>query len=55
MRVCSHRRRLSFVGGPVVHGLALGGEEDAEQVLRGLLAETGAMLGLIGYRSIGEI
>jgi hypothetical protein len=32
----------------MVYRLALGGEEDAEQVLRGLLAETGATVGLIG-------
>jgi hypothetical protein len=32
----------------MAYRLALGGEENAEQVLCGLLAETGTTIGLIG-------
>ena len=38
-----------------MYGLALGGEEGVEQVLRGLLADTEVTLGLCGYKSIDEI
>ena len=38
-----------------MYGLALGGEEGVEQVLRGLLADTEVTLGLSGYRSMDEI
>jgi lactate 2-monooxygenase len=38
-----------------MYGLALGGEEGVEQVLRGLLADTEVTLGLSGYKGIDEI
>jgi isopentenyl diphosphate isomerase/L-lactate dehydrogenase-like FMN-dependent dehydrogenase len=38
-----------------MYGLALGGKEGVEEVLRGLLADTEVTLGLIGYKSIDEI
>jgi lactate 2-monooxygenase len=38
-----------------MYGLALGGEEGVEQVLRGLLADTEVTLGLSGYGGIDEI
>jgi len=38
-----------------MYGLTLGGEEEVEQVLRGLLADTEVTLGLSGYRGMGEI
>jgi lactate 2-monooxygenase len=38
-----------------MYGLALGGEEGVEEVLRGLLADTEITLGLSGYKSIDEI
>jgi len=38
-----------------MYGLALGGEEGVEQVLRGLLADTEVTLGLSGYKGINEI
>jgi len=38
-----------------MYGLALGGEEGVEEVLRGLLADTEVTLGLSGYKSIDEI
>jgi lactate 2-monooxygenase len=38
-----------------MYGLALGGGEGVEQVLRGLLADNEVTLGLSGYRSNGEI
>ncbi|KAI0246396.1 FMN-dependent alpha-hydroxy acid dehydrogenase [Lactifluus subvellereus] len=44
-----------LIGRPFVYGLALGGEEGVEEVLRGLLAETEITLGLSGYKSIDEI
>jgi isopentenyl diphosphate isomerase/L-lactate dehydrogenase-like FMN-dependent dehydrogenase len=40
---------------PIMYGLALGGEEGVEQVLRGLLADTEVTLGLSGYKRINEI
>ena len=43
------------VGQPFMYGLALGGEEGVEEVLRGLLADTEITLGLSGYRSVDEI
>ena len=46
---------LVLVGRPFVHGLALGGKEGVEEVLRGLLADTEITLGLSGYKSIDEI
>jgi lactate 2-monooxygenase len=51
-------RRPSFfvvVGRPIAYGLALGGEEGVEEVLRALLADTEITLGLSGYRNIDEI
>jgi isopentenyl diphosphate isomerase/L-lactate dehydrogenase-like FMN-dependent dehydrogenase len=38
-----------------MYGLALGGEEGVEEVLRALLADTEITLGLSGYRDIEEI
>jgi isopentenyl diphosphate isomerase/L-lactate dehydrogenase-like FMN-dependent dehydrogenase len=46
---------LVLVGRPFVYGLALGGEEGVEEVLRGLLADTEITLGLSGYKSIDDI
>ena len=43
------------VGRPIMYGLALGGEEGVEEVLRALLADTEITLGLSGYKSIDEI
>ena len=54
-----YRRATAFilvaVGRPIMYGLALGGEQGVEEVLRGLLADTEVTLGLIGYKSIDEI
>ena len=54
-----YRRATAFilvvVGRPIMYGLALGGEEGVEEVLRGLLADTEITLGLSGYKSIDEI
>ncbi|KAH9983711.1 FMN-dependent alpha-hydroxy acid dehydrogenase [Russula compacta] len=44
-----------LVGRPVMYGLALGGEQGVEEVLRGLLADTEITLGLSGHKSINEI
>ena len=38
-----------------MYGLALGGEEGVEEVLRALLAETEITLGLSGYKNVDEI
>ena len=46
---------LVVVGRPILYGLALGGEEGVEEVLRGLLADTEVTLGLSGYKGIDEI
>ena len=46
---------MRAVGRPVMYGLALGGEQGVEEVLRGLLADTEITLGLSGYKSIDEI
>jgi len=46
---------LVVVGRPIMYGLALGGEEGVEEVLRGLLADTEVTLGLSGYKRIDEI
>jgi len=54
-----YRRATAFilvvVGRPIMYGLALGGSEGVEEVLRGLLADTEVTLGLSGYKSIDEI
>ena len=54
-----YRRATAFVlvvvGRPIMYGLALGGSEGVEEVLRGLLADTEVTLGLSGYKSINEI
>ena len=47
--------RSVVVGRPVMYGLALGGEQGVEEVLRGLLADTEITLGLCGYKSLDEI
>jgi isopentenyl diphosphate isomerase/L-lactate dehydrogenase-like FMN-dependent dehydrogenase len=44
-----------LVGRPFMYGLAIGGEEGVEEVLRALLADTEVTLGLSGYKSIEEI
>lgn len=44
-----------LVGRPVMYGLALGGEQGVEEVLRGLLADTEITLGLSGYKNLDEI
>lgn len=51
------RRGLGFVavGRPVMYGLALGGEQGVEEVLRALLADTEITLGLSGYKNVDEI
>ena len=38
-----------------MYGLAVGGEQGVEEVLRSLLADTEVTLGLSGYKSIEEI
>jgi len=43
------------VGRPWVYGLAIAGEEGAREALRNLVAEFDLVLGLSGYRSIGEL
>ena len=43
------------VGRPVISGLAVGGEQGVEEVLRSLLADTEVTLGLSGYKSIEGI
>jgi lactate 2-monooxygenase len=43
------------VGRPVIYGLAIGGEQGVEEVLRGLLADTEITLGLSGYKDLDEI
>ena len=54
-----YRRATAFVlvvvGRPIMYGLALGGSEGVEEVLRGLLADTEVTLGLSGYKRIDEI
>jgi len=44
-----------LVGRPFMYGLAIGGEQGVEEVLRSLLADTEVTLGLSGYKSIEEI
>jgi lactate 2-monooxygenase len=44
-----------LVGRPFMYGLAVGGEQGVEEVLRALLADTEVTLGLSGYKSIEEI
>ncbi|KAF8487349.1 hypothetical protein DFH94DRAFT_678376 [Russula ochroleuca] len=39
-------------GAPIMYGLALGGEEGVEEVLRALLADTEITLGICGYMNI---
>jgi lactate 2-monooxygenase len=46
---------LVMVGRQIMYGLALGGGEGVEQVLRGLLADTEVTLGLSGYEGIDLI
>ena len=43
------------VGRPYMYGLAMGGQEGVEHVLRCLLADTDNMLGNMGKRSLGEL
>jgi lactate 2-monooxygenase len=43
------------VGRPIMYGLALGGEQGVEEVLRALLAETEITLGLSGHKNLDEI
>lgn len=44
-----------FVGRSYIHGLAVGGEEGVETVLRQLGAETDTTLALIGCRAAREL
>jgi lactate 2-monooxygenase len=46
---------LVVVEWPIMYGLALGGEEGVEQVLRGLLADTEVTLGLSSYKGNNEL
>jgi hypothetical protein len=46
---------LGGSGRPIMYGLALGGEEGVEQVLRGLLADTEVTLGLSSYKGNNEL
>ena len=43
------------MGRPIMYGLALGGEEGVEEVLRALLVDTEITLGLSGYKNIDDI
>ena len=43
------------VGRPFMYGLAIGGEQGVEEILRSLLAEAEITLGLSGHKSIEEI
>jgi len=43
------------VGRPWVYGMAIAGEEGAREVLRNLVSEFDLVLGLSGYRSVGEL
>jgi isopentenyl diphosphate isomerase/L-lactate dehydrogenase-like FMN-dependent dehydrogenase len=43
------------VGRPWVYGLAIAGEEGAQEALRNILAEFDLVLGLSGHRSIAEL
>lgn len=43
------------MGRPYVYGLALGGEDGVEAVIRSLLCDLEATLGLCGYSSISEV
>jgi lactate 2-monooxygenase len=38
-----------------MYGLAIGGEQGVEQVIRSTLADMEVTMGLSGYRDIGEI
>lgn len=44
-----------LVGRPYTYGLALGGAEGAEAVLRNIIAEFDLVLGLTGHRSVAEV
>jgi len=44
-----------LVGRSFMYGLAVGGEQGVEEVLRSLLAYTEVTLGLSGYKNIEEI
>jgi lactate 2-monooxygenase len=43
------------VGRPYVYGLALAGEDGVEAVIRSLLCDLEATLGLAGYTSIEQV
>ncbi|THG33326.1 lactate 2-monooxygenase [Naasia lichenicola] len=47
--------RAVLIGRPYVYGLAVAGADGAREVLRNLVAELDLMLGLSGYRSVGEL
>ncbi len=47
--------RAVLIGRPFVYGLAVGGVEGVQQVMRNLLADTESTLGLCGYRSLPEL
>lgn len=43
------------VGRPFMYGLAVGGQDGVEQVLKSILADTEINLGLSGYKNLQEI
>ena len=43
------------VGRPFMYGLAIGGEQGIEEVLRSILADAEVTLGLTGHKSIAGI
>jgi lactate 2-monooxygenase len=47
--------RAVAVGRPYAYGLAVGGQQGVEHVLRCLLAETDLTLGVDGYPSVGAL
>ena len=51
----AHRSCNNIVGRPYMYGLALGGEDGVEQVLRSILADLEVTMGLSGFRNLREI
>lgn len=49
------RLTITVVGRPYAYGLALGGADGVEHVIRTMLADTEVTLGLSGYKSVEEI
>lgn len=46
---------MTTVGRPYVYGLALAGEDGVEAVVRSLLCDLEATLGLMGCRSVADV